>query len=227
MAKKFKSLKLPPMPSYQPYDLNKIYAQSVAWDQSGYKLSDEDFLKRHPELVQGEKLFETQTLQDIEGERELMPAIQSEFMRAGLGRSLSAFGGIGPTLKPGGAGEASVARNLGLSIASFQDRNRQNRLQALTTAEQIFPRRQFGLTGESAAMLNMLNTQGVNEWNQANYANTVQNKQFNFRLKYEQMAAAQQAANANAQAQSQAGAGRQSAYIAAGTAVALAAAVAL
>jgi hypothetical protein len=116
-------------------------------------------------------------------------------MRAGVGQTLDSFGSTGPVLAAGGAGEAGVARNLGLSIAGFQDRNRANRQQSLSLGENIFPRRQIGLTGSDIAGLTVANILGENNQNQANYANQVQAGQLNSQIAAENQNTATEQAN--------------------------------
>lgn len=194
---------LPPAPAFMPLDFANTNKGAVVNDIMAYKLSDADFKNRHGATVAAEKLFENQTLQDQKGESELMPAIQGEFMRAGLGSALDAFGD-GAVLAPGSAGEASVARNLGMNIMGFQDRNRQNRQQSLKLAEELFPRRKFGLDGSDFAAITAANNMGLNNQNQANYANEVQASQFNYRVGAENQNATTAQNNANAQASAQA-----------------------
>lgn len=180
--------KPPEMPAYVPYNIGDLNKLGTQMDTGAYMRSDRDFTARRPGLVSAEKLFENQVLRDQTGDTELLPQLQGEFMRAGLSNALGAFGGAttadgavaGGTLAPGSAGEAAVARNLGLSIQGFQDRNRQNRMTSLLTAEQLFPRRSFGLSGADAVNLNMANTAGQNNWNQADYATKFQTDQYNY-----------------------------------------------
>lgn len=196
------------MPDFEPVDIGAVDQMSFRQDVGAYGRSDRDFARRHSGLLGAEKLFEAQTLKDQQGESELLPALQSEFMRAGLSKSLGAFGGN--SLAPGSAGEANVARNFGLGIMDFQDRNRANRQQSLTIAEGLFPRRKFGLSGADAAQLSVANTAGENNWNQANYANQFQTGQSN----YNNQLAMQ---NANAQADAERSAATQQAIIQAAT----------
>ncbi len=162
------------MPPYIPVNIYDLNTTADAVDRSAYRASDQDFNKRRPSIVKAENLFEQQVLKDQQGESELMPAIQNEFMRAGITGSLSAFGDTPGTLAPGSAGEANVARNLGTSIVGFQDRNRENRTRSLLTAEQIFPRRTFGISGGDAANIEVANNAAQNNWNQANFAQQTQ-----------------------------------------------------
>lgn len=175
----FQPISLPDAPAFIPVDPNKLQSTAVDFDRQAYGLSDKDFSKRHAPLVSAEKLFEAQTLKDQTGDTELMPAVQNEFMRAGLRGALSSFGDSAGTLAPGSAGEASVARNLGVSILGLQDRNRTNRMKSLITAEELFPRRNFGISGSDAAQIGAANVAGMNNWNQAQFANEVQTEQFN------------------------------------------------
>lgn len=167
------------MPTFHTLNSGEINKGAVAADVAGFAASDADFNKRHGPIVSAEKLFEAQTLKDQTGDTELSPAIQSEFQRAGLENAMGAFGDTPGTLAPGSAGEAGVARNLGLSIVGFQDRNRVNRAKSLVTAEELFPRREFGLSGDDVAQIDVANNAGENAFNQANYAASVQAGQFN------------------------------------------------
>lgn len=200
----------PERPPYIPYGdpetlnvggISNLDTLGTYYDRRFYRNSDKDFKRRHGGIVQAEDLFEQSVLDDQRGDTELMPAVQNEFMRAGLSNALGAFGGTPGTLAPGSAGEASVARNLGASIVGFQDRNRQNRQRSLLTGEAIFPRRSFGLSGADAVSLSMLNTQGENSWNQANYATETQLAQ----SEYNQGIAQQNADAAGEAKQQQAG----------------------
>lgn len=188
------------MPNFVPTDPKKLQKDAVGYDTEAYRLSDLDYKNRHPLMLSAEKMFESQTAKDMEGENELSPAMQNEMMRSGLTGALSSFGNTPGVLKAGGAAEAGVARNLGLSIAGFQDRNRQNRMSALSLAENLFPRREFGLSGADAAMIGASNNLSQNNWNQANYADNMQRKQFNYRIQMENLRGKQMGANAEAQA---------------------------
>lgn len=176
------------MPPFMPYDRSILQALGVAGDTEYYRLSDADFARRHPQLRQAERLFEDQTLKDQSGDSSLLPAMQGEFMRAGLSGALDTLGDASAvdgavsrgTLAPGSKGEAILGRSLGANIGAFQDRNRQNRLTSLTTAEQLFPRRTFGLSGADFANVEIANTAGQNNWNQADYATRFQTDEFNY-----------------------------------------------
>jgi len=216
----FQPIVLPDMPKYIPVDLNNLQNTAVNYDTTAYGLSDRDFKRRHRPILQSEKLFEQGVLRDQQGDSELMPAIQNEYMRAGIGGALSAFGDTPGTLAPGSAGEASVARNLGLSITGFQDRNRANRERSLALAEQLFPRRTFGLTGADAAGVETANIAGLNAQNQAEYANQVQALQFNATGGANFANAQQNQLNVNAQGQALADAERNKAIISAGELIA-------
>lgn len=165
------------MPKPLMFDPIAANPAAVAFDKSYYAKSDEDFRQRHPLMIGAEKAFEEQVAKDQTGETELMPAMQSEFMRAGLGKSLDAFGGVGGTLAPGSAGEAAVARNLGHDIMGFQDRNRKNRNESLLMGEQIFPRRAFGMSGQDLVSALIANTQTQNNSNQAKFETQAQQAQ--------------------------------------------------
>ncbi len=215
----------PERPEFEPYGsadtlnlggISNLDTLGNFYDRQFYRRSDADYKRRHGGILQAEKLFEDSVLQDQRGDSELMPAIQNEFMRAGLADALTAFGGTPGTLAPGSAGEASVARNLGVSVLGFQDRNRRNRQQSLLTAETLFPRRSFGVSGADAVTLSMLNTQGQNNYNQAGYATDLQLAQSQYN---------QQIGQENADAA--ASAGQTGAMVEGGAAIASAAVLAL
>jgi hypothetical protein len=209
----FKPINIPDMPKYIPVNLGTLQNKTVKFDKEAYRLSDADFKKRHGGIVAAENLFEDQVLKDQQGESELMPAVQNEFTRAGIGGALAAFGGNTGTLAPGSAGEAAVARNLGNSIVGFQDRNRTNRERSLLMAENLFNRRNIGISGADAGGVYAANVGGKNAWNQADFANTVQEMQFNA-TGGQNFANAQTAQmNTNAQAQALADSERNKALV--------------
>lgn len=199
----FMPLNLPDMPKLKQYDIDKLGTLGVNYDRHAYSLSDSDFKTRHAPIVEAEKLFEAQTLKDQQGENELMPAVQNEFMRAGLEGALSSFGNTPNVLTAGGAAEADVARNLGVSILGFQDRNRDNRTKSLITAEELFPRRKFGLNGTDAMGIQMQNVNNKNAWNQAKHGEQVQVAQYNATGQANFNNSVQQQSNVNAQASAQ------------------------
>jgi hypothetical protein len=164
------AFKPPPMPKYVPFDFAGTQKHAIEEDQMAYRRSDDDFKRRHPGTLQAEGLFEQSVLKDQKGESELMPAIQNELTRAGIAGSLQSFGSGGSdNLEAGSAGEANVARNLGLGVVQFQDRNRQNRQTSLQLAEGIFPRREFGMNGKDFALNALQDAVNQNSFNQANY----------------------------------------------------------
>lgn len=192
-------------PTYISPDRFAFAEGAAAGDKAYYQRSDQDFKRRHRGLFTAEKLFEAQTLKDQQGESELTPALQAEFVRSGLIGANSSLGDVTGTLAPGSGTEAAVARNLGLSIMGFQDRNRQNRQQSLTIAEQLFPRRTFGLSGSDLANLEL-----------AKYNADVGREELNWRNEANNNAAAIGQGNADAQADAQ----KKQAMIAGGAAIA-------
>lgn len=208
------SFEPPERPDFIPYGspeainpggIANLNTLGTFYDRKFYANSDKNYKKRHGGIVSAERLFEDQTLKDQQGESELMPAVQNEFMRSGLSNALGAFGGTPGTLAPGSAGEASVARNLGVSIMGFQDRNRANRQRSLLTAESIFPRRTFGMSGSDATSLAMLNAQGQNSFNQAAYSTDLQLGQAQYNQEIQQGNADAAAGAAKQEAGMQAG----------------------
>ena len=174
----------------QQVDLKKLQSNAIATDKNAFALSDSDYLARHPEAVQAEQGLEAQNLRDQAqiasfnpndtGNHTLMPQLQSEMMRAGLGNTLGAFGDTGNTLGIGSAGEASVARNLGLGIMGFQNNelaqyqqrfNNNQALKASTGAsigevDQLAPHRTFGMSGSDIANLTLGQNATNNAFNQ-------------------------------------------------------------
>lgn len=196
----------PNMPGYTPFNFDGTQKDAIAEDVAAYKRSDRDFATRHAPIVDAERIFEDSVLKDQKGDSTLLPAIQSELTRAGIAGSLDAFGDTGATLAPGSAGEANVARNLGIGVMNFQDRNRKNRMQSLVTAEDLFPRREFGMNGEDKALTALSDTVNQNAFNQGNYAAEVGAYEKNYEInaanqnnattQANQLAAAQAAAKA-------------------------------
>lgn len=191
-------------PAYISPDRFAFSEGAALGDKLYYQRSDKDFKKRHRGLFTAEKLFENQVLQDQMGESELTPALQAEFVRSGLIGANTALGDVTGTLAPGSGTEAAVARNLGLSIMGFQDRNRQQRQQSLSLAETIMPRRTLGLSGSDLANLEL-----------AKYNADVGREELNWRNEANNNAAAIQQQNANAQGE----AAQQGALIQGGAAV--------
>lgn len=193
--------KPPALPSYVPFDFNKVNPDAIDADLAAYGRSDADYKRRHPGVVGAEGLFEQSVLNDQRGDTTLLPAIQSELFRAGVGGSLAAFGDTRPVLAPGSAGEANVARHLGLGVMDFQDRNRRNRERSLTIAEEIFPRREIGMSGQDLAMTSLSDTIAKNEFNAANYAAEAGAYEKNYAINAENMNAGTKEANDLAAAQ--------------------------
>lgn len=168
------AINVPEYPDFIPNKFGQLNKGAITHDKRYYHRSDKDFAKRHGGMVQAEKLFEDSVLRDQKGESELMPALQREFVGAGLESALGAFGGDTGTLAPGSAGEANVATNLGLDIMGFQDRNRANRERSLALGENLFQRRQIGMSGQDKVAIKMGNTAGRNRFNEADYAAQLQ-----------------------------------------------------
>lgn len=154
----------PSAPAYQPLNVNDVENQSVAMDQKAYALSDANFKANHGNIVQAENNFENQTLKQTQG-GTLTPALQSEYMRAGLGGALGSFGDVGTQITPGSAASSDVARNLGQDIMGFQQQQTGLETSMLGTSEALAPRRTFGLSGQNVA--NMLTNQNAAENSQA------------------------------------------------------------
>ena len=201
----------PPAPAYIPFDFAGTQAGAINEDRLAYQRSDNDFARRHGSIVEAEKLFEQSVLDDQRGVKELPPDLQAEFMRAGIGGALSSLGDMG-ALEPGSAGEASVARNLGLGIMDFQDRNRRNRMQSLGMAEEIFPRREFGMNGQDFALTALQDAVNQNAYNQANYATEANTYEKNYNIAAGNQNAQTQSENALAEANAQAIAAQAQAY---------------
>jgi len=188
-------------PEYTPIPIFDLLRNSIHLDEEAYQRSDQDFRQRHRPIVQAERLFQNQVLKDQQGDSTLSPQIQAELTRAGLQGAGSAFGDTAPTLTPGGAGEASVARQLGLGIMGFQDRNRANRAQSLSQAETIFPRRTFGFGGDVYTQLGLADWAGRENHELADYNSQIQLQELNWRNEAQNNSAGTAAGNASAQAE--------------------------
>lgn len=208
----------PTLPNYIPFDYNDAQKKAITGDTEFYQRSDADFKRRHGSLVQAEKLFETSVLKDQQGEHELMPQVQGELMRAGIGSALDSFGDgstSGAPLAPGSAGEASVARNLGLGVLDFQDRNRRNRERSLSIAEDLFPRRTFGMAGQDIVSHLVSENQNQNAFNAAQYERQYQAEAAKVGQQAQINNATAQSQNAAAAAQAEADAARTQAIVSA------------
>jgi len=209
----------PELPGYQPWNFKSNQARAIEEDANAYARSDADFRKRHKPIVGAEKAFEAEVAKDWAGEHELMPQLQSEFMRAGIADTLGSLGttGAGSVLAPGSAGEANVARHLGLDIMGFQDRNRTNRQKSLSMAEEIFPRRTFGMTGQDYVQSSIADVENKNAWAAANYEREFEAEKARVGQAMEQSNAAMTSQNAMAKAQAEADAARNAAIASAAT----------
>lgn len=209
----------PTLPNYIPFDFQGTQKQAIKEDQDYYVRSDADFKHRHAPIVGAEKLFEQSVLKDQQGESELMPMVQNELTRAGIASTLDSLGttGAGSVLAPGSAGEANVARNLGLGVLQFQDRNRANREHSLSIAEDIFPRRTFGMSGADFASSAISETQNQNAWLGANYERQFAAEQAKVGQQAQVNNAQMTSQNAMAQANAQADAARTAAIVGAAT----------
>lgn len=212
----FQPLVLPDAKKPKPYDIDKLGVLGVNYDRHAYALSDADFNTRHAPIVQAENLFQDQVLKDQQGNTQLMPAMQNEFMRSGLQGALASFGNTPGTLAQGSAAEADVARNLGQSIEGFQQQTRQNALQSITTAEQLFPRRKFGLNGQDAMSMQMSNVNNQNAFQAQQHAEQLQLAQYNATGQVNFNNSQQAQSNINAQAAATGSASNQQAIISAG-----------
>lgn len=204
--------KPPPMPKYVPFDFAGVNKQAIDEDRAAYARSDRDFAARHPGVLGAEKIFEGSVLKDQQGDSELMPEVQNQFLRAGIQSALQSFGANGANLEPGSAGEANVARNLGIDILKLQDRNRQNRQQSLQLAEGIFPRREFGMNGKDFALTALQDAVNQNQFNQANYAAETGAYEKNYDINAQNRNTITQSNNALAEANAQAKAAQTQAY---------------
>jgi hypothetical protein len=209
---KLSPVDFPNMPNYIPADFNKLNQAATTQDRIAYRTSDADFRSRHGGVVSAEKAFEESVANDQKGNKTLMPQLQNEYMTAGLGNALSAFGDAGPVLTQGSGAQANVAKNLGLDIVGFQQQQRQNAQQSLSLAEQIFPRRQIGLSGQDASQVALGNLAAQNAWSQADYANRVDQLEFNQKIAAGNSASQIQSNNALAAAQGQLGAAQAQMY---------------
>lgn len=187
-------------PAYTPIPTWDLLKNSIHLDQEAYQRSDADFAARHRPVVQAENLFQNSVLNDQKGDTTLAPQIQNEMVRAGLNSAGNAFGDTPGTLAPNSAAEADVARNLGLGVMQFQDRNRANREQSLNMAENIFPRRSFGFGGDVATELGLANWAGQQNHDLSKFNNDMQVQELNWRNQAQNNANQIQQQNASAAA---------------------------
>lgn len=176
------AFRMPVVPDFVPLNFSNLDKAAVAADEAAFARSDADFAKRNRPVLLAEKIFKDRVLADQKGESELPPALQAEMMRAGLVSGIEAFGDTEASLAPNSAGEAAVARNMGLGIMAFQDRNRANRERSLTLAEQLFPRREIGLNGGDAAAVAAANVGSENSQRQAQFDAKVAERLKNYEI---------------------------------------------
>lgn len=185
---------MPRMDKFEKANVGRLSQQAIDADRNAYSLSDADFEQRFPEVLEAQRLFRSRLLDDFNQSSVPSQALHDELMRSGIANAASAFGG---TLAPGSAGEASVARHLGLSVLDLQDRNRNNQNQSLAMSSQLFQPRTFGFGGQGALQLELANLEGQNAWNQANYAAQVAGGQYNSGIAAQNQNAKTQASNNN------------------------------
>jgi hypothetical protein len=155
--------------SYTAFDPNQLdqtsaadaNTQAMAGDAGYYAASDADYARRNPQLVAANQIDKQQTLDEISG--QVPAAVQSQWAKAGLAGALSSVGG---DVAPGSAGEAGVARSIGVDALSYEDRARQH-LAALDASN---PQRSMGLTGAEQEGITMANQGAKNAVKLANNA---------------------------------------------------------
>lgn len=174
-----------PMPAFIPANPQAIETQAVGMDQTAYGLSDADFRARYPQLYQSGQTALNNVQRQISG--GVPPQLQNLWTRAGLQSAVGATGGW--SMGTGTAGQANVARNLGLDQNAYQ----QQLLSQFNQLNATFRPRTFGLSGADAAQIALSNIAGQNNANQTQYAYQVQENQF-----AENMAAQQSVMSANA-----------------------------
>lgn len=185
---------MPNMPKFKPANVGALQDQAIGYDREAYALSDADFLARNPQLVEAQNLFKDRVLSDFTTSSVPSRALHDEMMRAGIANAAGAFGG---TIAPGSAGEASVARHLGLGVMDLANQNRANQNQSMGMASQLFQPRTFGFGGQGALQLELANLEGQNAWNQANYASQVAGGQYNSGIAAQNQNAKIQSSNNN------------------------------
>ena len=177
------NFKAPPMPAFVPQDLGQLQQDASQYDVQASDASNALFAQQNPALAQAQKTFQQNVAAQQTGNATFMPQLQNELMTAGIGQSLGSLGSgsvAGGTLAAGGAGQADVARNLGLDVLGFQQSQTQQAQQSLGLAENIFPHQSVGLSGADAAGVSEANNLGQNNWNQANYDTQFQTDQLNW-----------------------------------------------
>ncbi len=155
------------VPDFIPANTSKLEGDAVSADQHGYQLSDQDMFRRFPGFVKGNRLASNQIFNEFsKGNTTLGPQIQSELMTAGLTGATGSFGDSVGALAPGSAGEASLAKNLGIGVQNFQLQNDAQRWGHLLSFGAANQPRQFGLTGPDIAQVDLANIAGQNNANQ-------------------------------------------------------------
>ena len=132
---------------FVPVDIGKTQEQAFAADVSGYEISDADFKKRFPRLVEGRDY----SVADANAQREGATAAQvtSTLDRAGLSADM-------------GGTSYQQAKKLGMPILSKEGRDRNYFQRALA----MNPQRTAGLSGQDVARIAITNTNSQNNFNQ-------------------------------------------------------------
>lgn len=222
------ALQIPPFepqikrPPFIPYDVPQMWNEDSFYARKTATASDAFRAKRTPGWDQALKAGQSAILDDVKGDSTLMPMVQSEAIRAGLGSSLAAFGDQSNTsaLEPDSAATARVSTNLFGTANAMNQQIRDNRYRALQVGDQLFPETQVGLSGTDAATIFGANTLGKNEWNDADYHDKEENERLNWRVQVENLRTQAQQQNTDAAASAQSKAAGQQALVQGGAAVA-------
>lgn len=178
------------MPAYQPADVGKLDQSAIRADEQYYSSSDTNFAANHPKVVGAENAFQSQLSNEWNGGANPLPAaLQAAYAQSGISAGNNVLGGTTGNLGDGGTGltglsnarNANLAQNLGMNVMQYQNTLLNQREGDLGTAEQIFPRRTFGLSGSDETNLNLANLAGQNSWNQADYANNLAIQELNYK----------------------------------------------
>jgi hypothetical protein len=128
----------------KPLNVNALEQLGIQADQLGYNLSDQDYLKRFPQLAQARDYNINSAGLNLSGQQD--PFINDALQRAGLGDINL------------GTGEHTIERNMGVKIGSKETRDR-TYFQRLLADN---PVRAFGLNTQDIEKIALANTNGIN-----------------------------------------------------------------
>lgn len=137
---------------FVPLNVRNVARQALEADELSYRISDQDFQNRFPDLVRGRNYMADNAASNLRGETS--PVVTNAMSKAGLTADL-------------GNNEFQKARNLGKPILSIEQRDRNY----FRTNLALNPQRTAGLSGPDVTKLTAQNTGAQNAFNSNVFGN--------------------------------------------------------